>query len=219
MTTEGIIPKLLKKFVVFEGLDGSGTTTQMGLLRENWERKILEGGEKLPPLWTTAEPTQTSSGRLLRKALSGEEKMASGALAELFAADRARHLYGPDGVMKHLADGEIVVSDRYVPSSLVYQGIDCGYNVPLKLNENFPAPELILYFEVEPEEAEKRMAGRGKKEIFEYLEFQKKCRDMYPRALEWCVQRGAKLEVINSHDKLDNIAKIVFSLTLGLTII
>jgi dTMP kinase len=208
----------IRNFAVFEGLDGSGTTTQLQLLKKRFASGKAEeascGAEDatLPALWTTAEPTRSASGRLLRRALGGELSFSRETLAYLFASDRAWHLFGEDGVVKHAAQGELVVSDRYVPSSLVYQGLECGLELPEKLNAAFPAPSIIFYFELSPEKAEERMKGRDKKEIYEYMDFQKRAAALYPLALDWGRARGSIVEIIDADNPIEAIAEQVFAL-------
>ncbi|MEW5814514.1 MAG: dTMP kinase, partial [Spirochaetota bacterium] len=97
---------ILKGFIVFEGLDGSGTTTQVRLLSE----KLTEKGI---PVWTTCEPTDRFIGKNIRKVLRGEEKIEPPALALLFAADRYDHIYNPsDGIITHIDKAEWVLCDR-----------------------------------------------------------------------------------------------------------
>ena len=165
---------IIPNFAVFEGGDGSGTSTQLELLRKRFpRRRSREGGNPLPqPLYATFEPTGGPIGGLIRGALRGDFSPRPETLARLFAADRNEHLYGKDGIAERCARGELAVSDRYVLSSLVYQGLDCGEALPARLNEDFPAPELLLFFDLDPETAWKRLETRPVKDSYEYLEFQ-----------------------------------------------
>ena len=88
--------KILKNFVVFEGCDGSGTTTQIGILGDFFRRNVSR--LSLPPLYTTFEPTNGSIGTLIRSALRGEVSFAPKTIALLFAADRNEHVYGSGGI-------------------------------------------------------------------------------------------------------------------------
>ncbi|HET7839039.1 MAG TPA: dTMP kinase, partial [Rectinemataceae bacterium] len=106
-----------------------------------------------------------------------------GTVAHLFAADRHEHLYGASGIVERLGRGEAVVCDRYIFSSLAYQGVACGPELPLRLNRDFPLPELLLFFDLEPELSMGRIGHRGKREIYEELPFQEKVRKAYHDAL------------------------------------
>jgi dTMP kinase len=192
--------KILDNFVVFEGCDGSGTTTQLSRLKDYFS---AHGG--LPPLWVTSEPTSGEIGLLTRRVLRGEVQCRPETLARLFAADRNEHLFGEDGIVAHCARGELVVSDRYVPSSLVYQGLECGDRLPLQLNHDFPLPALLLFFDLDSETAEARMAERKGREIFEYVEFQKKARQKYLSVLENCRRDGSTVAIINAENSIEDV--------------
>ena len=143
--------KILGNFAVFEGGDGSGTTTQIEMLRRRFDPPTS------PRLWPTFEPTDGPIGRLIRSGLRAETGLLPDTMAYLFSADRNEHLHAKGGIIEHAASGELVVSDRYVLSSLVYQGIACGGSLPKLLNNDFPAPELLFFFDIDPQIALKRM--------------------------------------------------------------
>ena len=159
---------VLKNFIVFEGIDGSGTTTQLTLLKKAFPKILL-----------TAEPTSSATGQLLRQMLSGEFAVSSKTAAYLFAADRCEHLFGKvayqddrlvTGVIDVCTSGTVVASDRYLFSSLAYQGEDDARDLTAWLNERFPLPELLVYFQLSPEAAIERVSSRGgKREIYETL--------------------------------------------------
>jgi dTMP kinase len=197
---------VLRNFVVFEGCDGSGTTTQLARL-ENYFSSYVG----MPPLWTTSEPTGGEIGRLIRRVLRGETRCCTETLARLFAADRCEHLFGNDGIVPRCERGELVVSDRYALSSLVYQGIDGGDALPRRLNEDFPAPELLLFFDINSETADTRMAERPGRDIFEYIEFQKKARQKYLSLLEDCRKDGSIVAIINAENTIENIFREILS--------
>ena len=105
------------KFIVIEGLDGSGKTTQLRLLGE----KLRALGRQVAE---TAEPTTSATGGLVRDALSGFTPRSGAEIAALFMADRVAHNANPIwGIRKLLADGKDVLCDRYYYSSLAYQGM------------------------------------------------------------------------------------------------
>jgi len=205
--------KILKNFVVFEGCDGSGTTTQIGMLEDSFQRNLLRGNASrlsLPSLYTTFEPTNGSIGTIIRSALRGEIGLAPKTVALLFAADRNEHIYGPEGIAERCGRGELVVSDRYLPSSLVYQGITCGEEFPALLNQDFPAPELLLFFDIDPEIAQKRMAGRKQREIFEYTSFQVEVRERYKTILPDFSAAGVRVETIDAAGTPEEVAAAVW---------
>ena len=107
----------------------------------------------------------------------------------------------------------MVVCDRYVLSSLVYQGIECGDELPQSLNSSFPAPQLLLFFDIEPETAIKRIQNRSAQEteLYEYLEFQQKVRTKYHQFLAEFRQKGVKVVIIDASQSPETVAEAVWS--------
>jgi len=169
-------PTLQKRFIVFEGIDGAGTTTQTGRLAT----RLLAADRRV---WLTSEPTERPVGLLARRILSGEFAVAPEAVAHVFAADRADHLYSPGGIVERLADGEIVVCDRYKYSSLAYQTIDVPGDLVESLNAGFDDPELVIFLDLPVHVGEERLATRSQRDIYERLDFQEKVRERYLRVL------------------------------------
>jgi dTMP kinase len=200
--------EILSNFAVFEGCDGSGTTTQLKLL----EKRLNSPGENetLPRFFPTFEPTEGPAGILVRQALKKEVVFLPETIARLFAADRNEHLYAPGGIIEHTRAGELVLSDRYVLSSLVYQGIECGDELSASLNADFPAPELLDFFDLEPAIARERLKSRAKLEIYEYLEFQTKVRERYHALLPACRKAGTRVEIIDASASPEKVAEEVW---------
>ena len=171
------------RFYVLEGLDGAGTTTQAQLL-VRW----LESQGRRPLL--TAEPSSGPIGTLLRQALSGRltgadgERLAPASVAALFVADRADHLASE--IEPALARGMDVVCDRYVHSSLAYQGVENDPAWVAALNAPMRRPDLVLYVRVPVEvAAERRAARKGEGEIYEVDAFQRKVAEGYEGVRRW----------------------------------
>ena len=174
---------ILKKFVVFEGIDGAGTSTQMRLLAER------DSGKKIA---FTAEPTDRPTGKFLRQILAGKEKVSAQTAAYLFAADRAEHLWGSGGLVDQTKNGLTVVSDRYLFSNLAYQGVTCGEELPRTLNSPFPLPQLLFFFDISAQKSLERVEKRGEaKEIYENEKFLENTAARYR-------------EIINQYKKLEN---------------
>ena len=173
---------ILNNFVVFEGIDGAGTSTQMRLLAER------DSGKKIA---FTAEPTERPTGKFLRQILAGKEKVSPQTAAYLFAADRAEHLWGQGGIVDQTKNGLTVVSDRYLFSNLAYQGVTCGEDLPKTLNSPFPLPQLLFFFDISAQKSLERVEKRGEaKEIYENEKFLSDTASRY-RAI---IDRYKKLE-------------------------
>jgi dTMP kinase len=198
---------IVSNFAVFEGGDGSGTTTQLSLLTQR-----IKSLTKPPIFFSTFEPTDGVIGKVIRSALKKEITVKPQTLAMLFAADRNEHLYGTDGILAHVNRGEFVISDRYTLSSLVYQGIECGNELPEFLNAGFPVPEITFFLDIDPEIALTRMKDRSSLEIFEYREFQEKVREKYKSLIGNYSAAGARVEVIDASKSAAFIADQVWSI-------
>ena len=162
-------------FICVEGLDGCGKTTQTKLL----VRKLGKMG------WDavyTAEPSRGKIGQFIQKyCLHGEKRTFPIVEALLFAADRFEHVERE--VIPALNEGKVVVSDRYVYSSLAYQG---ATGLDLKwiemINDHAIRPDLAIFVDVEPEAVIKRL--KPKKSVMENLETQRKVREVYVKFVE-----------------------------------
>ena len=164
------------KFIVFEGTDGSGKSTQMKMLF-----KYLAG--RGVSCFCTREPTDSPFGALLRTCLTGRVEADEHTIAAMFAADRLDHINnGVNGIKKKLSEGETVLCDRYYYSSLAYNGGFVSLDWVAELNR--PAmealrPDLVIYIDLPPEDGMKRVARRGETDRYETIEKQKKIHDNY----------------------------------------
>jgi dTMP kinase len=198
--------EIIPNFAVFEGGDGSGTTTQLTMLSE----RLKKSGN--PRFFPTFEPTNGQIGKVIRAALTKEVPLAPQTLAMLFAADRNEHIFGQDGILEHANRGELVISDRYVLSSLVYQGIECGDELPASLNSRFPAPETLIFLDIDPETALERMKNRASLEIYEYRDFQIKVREKYKSLLGTYAGLGVRVETVDAGLPAQEVADKVWSI-------
>lgn len=165
--------QILDRFIVLEGMDGAGTTTQMKAVVEAFDQAGIH-------CHATFEPTSSPLGTLVRSVLHKEIVTTPLALAMLFAADREDHLHNPiTGITKKLDEGAIVISDRYVFSSLAYQSVECGFERVNALNQ-FPLPKYIIYLDTPIEDCLSRIASRDNgRDLFERQEFLALVRDNY----------------------------------------
>jgi len=161
-------------FICLEGLDGCGKTTQAKLLVRMLRRSC--------DAVYTAEPSRGNIGRFIKKHCLHSDKRGSGVVeALLFAADRFDHV--ENTVLPALKKGQIVVSDRYVYSSLAYQGAT-GLDLEWiqKINEHAARPDLAIYIDVDPETVIQRL--KPKKSVMEILETERKVREVYMKFVE-----------------------------------
>lgn len=167
--------QVLKNFIVIEGLDGSGTTTQLKNVVELFDEKSI-------PTHATFEPTSSPLGSLVRQVLRKEVVTTPLALAMLFAADREDHLHRPiTGITQRLANGEVVICDRYLFSSLAYQSVECGFERVLSLNQ-FPFPQFLFFIDTPIEDCLFRIDKRKKgQELFEHKEFLTQVKQNYDK--------------------------------------
>ncbi len=164
------------KFIVFEGTDGSGKSTQMKMLGKYLKAKGIS-------VYGTHEPTDSPFGALLRACLTGRVETDERAIAALFAADRIDHITNSvNGIMKKLEEGTTVLCDRYYFSSFAYNGGFVPLEWVIELNKpamNLLRPDLTVFLDLPAEESMKRVARRGETERYETMEKQKRIRDKY----------------------------------------
>jgi dTMP kinase len=156
-------------FIVIEGLDGSGKTTQAKLLA----RALRKSHDAV----LTAEPSQGKIGKFIRsRILYGEKRDSASVEALLFAADRIDHVQNE--VLPAVSEGRVVVCDRYLYSSLAYQGsAGLGIEWIRTINQHALKPDLALFIDVSPEMVLKRL--KRKKSVMENLATQQKVREIY----------------------------------------
>ncbi len=175
----------MAQFIVIEGIDGAGTSTQAHRLAE----ALRAAGRTVEE---TFEPTDGPVGLLIRSMLRQSEpplpdpKAAKRLFARLFAADRHHHLHEPaQGIFACLAAGRDVVAARYVLSSLAYEGDDEAEQAFVRAqNSEFPTPDLTVYLDCPVAVALDRIRVRGQAvELFENEAKLARVRAGYERAL------------------------------------
>lgn len=188
-------------FVVFEGIDGSGTTTQLALVSSWFE-------ERGARVHVTREPSTGPVGVFLRQALqkrltssTGEPRQLDGStMALLFAADRLDHV--EQEIRPQLAQGALVISDRYDLSSLIYQSATSAKGAESldwlrSLNQQALRPDLVLVFSLDAETArERRLARGGAQELFEEDRLQAELAGLYQKAQEFLP--GDRVEFVDA---------------------
>jgi len=166
------------KFIVFEGLDGSGQTTQAEILGAF----LTQEGYKV---LNTKEPTKESeAGKLIRKIINSDQKIDALKLQEMFSQDRRWHL--ENKIIPGLKEGKIVISDRYFFSSFSY-GLADGLDIKeiYRLNNDFLLPDIVFFLDVGPKICLERIKKRGgKSDLFEKREVLEKVYGNYKIVLK-----------------------------------
>jgi len=186
-------------FICIEGLDGCGKTTQAKLLA----KKLGKSHNAV----YTAEPSRGKIGTYIRNSyLYGEKRLSSVIEALLFAADRIEHI--ETEVLPTLKQGKLVISDRYVYSSLAYQGaVGLSLEWIEKINEHALKPDFAVFIDVDPKTVMSRL--KPKKSVMENLETQQKVRKIYLKFVE----KGS-LTRINGDKSKNEVAKEVYAVVM-----
>jgi len=187
-------------FICVEGLDGCGKTTQTKLLVD----KLKSGYNAV----YTAEPSQGSIGRFIKEyCLDAEQRVSSVVEALLFAADRCEHV--EKVVLPALNDGKLVVSDRYLYSSLAYQGA-AGVDLDWirQINEHAIKADLAVFIDVFPDTVVQRL--KPKRSVMENLGTQRRVRDVYLRFVE-----NGELTRIDGNASKARVGEKLLKLVLG----
>jgi len=187
-------------FICIEGLDASGKTTHTHYLVDDLRRRGFKA------MYTT-EPSPGKIGEFIRAyVLHRKRRVSSVVEALLFAGDRVDHIERL--VKPALQKGKIVVCDRYLYSSLAYQGA-AGLNLDWirQINRNALTPDLAIYLDVPPEIVLKRM--RRKKSVMERLQIQRRVEEIYLRLVE----DGLLVRVDGNRAK-DEVSKSILAVAL-----
>jgi len=206
------------KFIVLEGLDGSGKSTQARLLAD----RLNERGV---PAVLTAEPTDGETGRLIRAALRGEYDFSAAALSALFLRDRIEHNIRPGtGVRAQLEAGITVVSDRYYYSSMAYQGMESPELFDRVVSANLScrqiaAPGLCVFLDVPPEKCIERLIERqagGKRDIFENTDSLIRIRECFGRVFDLMLEAGQNILILDASESPGQISDRILKAVLAL---
>lgn len=184
-------------FIVFEGIDGSGTTTISKLI----SKEINSEWDK--------EPTDSEIGIIIRGILSEHKPINPITLLQLFIADRANH---QDKINKFLKSGKSIVLDRYIPSTLAYQGITFEINDLYNLNKNFIKPDIVFYLDISPEVGmERKKKQKGTLELYEDIDVLKKVYEKYIFSFQFLQKEGWNIYFIDANRSIDEIKKEVLN--------
>ncbi len=204
-------------FIVLEGLDGSGLTTQTARLRD-WV--VGQGGDAI----ATKEPSEGPAGAVVRWALTRRlgypphrqhgaaadaaagawEPLGDEVLALLYAADRMDHVR--QEIAPRLERGVTVICDRYRLSSLAYQALGADEAWLAALNSKAPAPDLTIFLAVPVEVCGERMAGRrGTVELYEETAKLRRIRANYDRLIAAAQEAGERIVVVDGNGTVETV--------------
>lgn len=189
------------KFVAFEGLDGSGSTTQIFLLVERLNRE----GHKT---FATKEPTNNLIGGLIRGLLTKEWSISSEGFQLLFSADRAHHL--DREVMPELERGNNIVTDRYFFSTFAFGSIDLPLAWLQSINNRFPMPDLTILLKVKPEVCLKRI-NKSRKGT-EFFEQKAKLEKTWATYEKLAGDKKNKIVVVDGERPIEEIAEEIYKI-------
>ena len=170
------------RFLAFEGIDGSGKTTQLKRL----VKRLNDMGQRC---YETREPTDGPIGSMIRQALTGRIKLDNRAMAALFAADRVDHLTNEsNGLLPMLDQGIHVVTDRYYFSSYAYHAVDMDMDWVIQANAQAAQllrPTATVFIDVSPEVSLERISkNRFYTELYEEQGRLTRTRELFYRAFE-----------------------------------
>lgn len=189
-------------FITIEGLDGAGKTTQIRYIKEFLEKKGYE-------VLVTREPGGTIIGEKIRNIILDKEHMEMSGMTEalLYAASRSQHV--SQVIIPALERNVVVLCDRFVDSSLVYQGAGrgLGYEVIKTINDfatNFLEPNLTIFFDIPPEITIERIRASRQSDRLEQEEiyFHNK---VYNEYIELSKKFQNRIKIVKANNTIENI--------------
>jgi dTMP kinase len=204
------MPPRNAQFIVLEGLDGAGTTTQAAKLHGHCTRHGVPG-------FLTNEPTSAPVGAFIRRLLTSREPGSDGSpyrppessMALLFAADRLAH---SREIAAHLAAGEHVICDRYVFSSLAYQTLDASITPEwvIEINRGCAIPDVTVFLDVPVDECLRRLSGRaGATAIYETKPLLDAIANNYHRLLKSYQETYGRVVRLDGTRSIDEVAAAI----------
>lgn len=203
------------KFIVFEGIDGSGKTTQLKLLTYRLDKLNI-------PYYATSECTNNPIGKLIREEfLSGKQKIDQDALDMLFTADRIQHIKDEEnGILNKIENGITVLCDRYYLSALAYSNNMiigdhethmsniCVLN---KFAMKNMKPDMTIYLDIKPSLAIKNINKRGEIEIYNNIETLSNLLTSYAMSIRYLKRvYNENIEIIDSNDTIEKVSERIW---------
>lgn len=202
-------------FIAFEGIDGSGKSTQVKHLAES----LTNAGHKV---YTTFEPTDSPIGTMIRNIFTHKMEADHRTIAGLFVADRLDHLLNKtNGILQKIQEGYTVITDRYYFSSYAYHGAHMYMDWVIEANSlsaDLLRPDLNIYIDILPEISMMRLQkGRTALELFETNENLTKVREKYLEAFT-LLKDKEKIFITDGNREPEVIAADIWQQVLGMTI-
>lgn len=196
------------RFIVFEGIDGCGKTTQISLLK----KRIEQNGSRC---FETKEPSDGPVGSMIRQCLTGRIKVDESTLAALFAADRLDHINNTtDGLSLKLNDGINVISDRFILSTYAYQSVRVPLDWVMNMNSLSASsckPDYHIFIDVEPDVTLERMSkGRFHTELFENKKRLTEVRNKYLELINK-LKDTENIIIVDGNQDIDDISEEIWS--------
>ena len=196
------------RFIVFEGIDGSGKSTQIQLLQKRLEEMGI-------PVYLTREPTDGPYGSMLHNIMTGRLEACQETIAAMYVADRMDHIKNSyNGMLKKLEEGFTVISDRYYFSSYAYQGAHLPLDYVIMANSvcaEALRPDLHLFLDLEPEVSFARISkNRTDFEIYEKLDNLKNTRDKYYESFDK-LKDSEQVAVINADQSVESLSEAIWA--------
>lgn len=197
-------------FIVFEGLDASGKSTQLELLRD----RLTASGKNCI---LTGEPTDMRIGKLIRDILEHRETAHPQTVAALYAADRLEHLNRPEtGILAQLEAGNVVIASRYYFSSLAYQSDAANMEWVASLNyqakKTRPA-DLTIFLDLPPEVSMARItANRNQVELFDNIEKLTEVRKAFYRSFTFWGNSEENIRIIDASQSVEEVAAEIWQI-------
>jgi len=195
-------------FIVIEGIDGSGKTTQLEML----QNRFMEQGKNAI---LTNEPTDGPIGKLIRNILSGDQKVDPAAMAALYLADRLDHIKDPEnGMLALMERGYNVIASRYYYSSYAFQGEYVSLEWLVNANsicKSYLVADITFYISIDPEISIKRLENtREKLDIYENLAKQKRTHDEYLKSFEITNDRE-NIVILDGTLSIDELHEVIWT--------
>jgi dTMP kinase len=195
------------RFIVFEGLDGSGKSTQIKYLANRLRAKGLK-------VYETFEPTDSPIGSLIHQIMIGRIHSNQKTIAALFVADRIDHLLNNiNGIHEKVINGVVVISDRYYFSSYAYHGI----HIPIEwvinansLSKEILKPDVNIFLDLPPKKCLERLnKERWHFELYENIENMRSVREKYLESFQ-ILKDKEEVIIINADTNPNEVAKNIW---------